>query len=286
MTPGAVSGFPLQRMRPEGPVGHLQRHARTARQRRAGRRVRARPFRLSHRALCGLARRRARRPRRLRLHRRHRRDGRPRSARASPSGSAGSAPSSTRSQRERRAAASRVPAAARPLCRPDRRGTDDRPAHPRTISRPRRRMACVKRTGMTIPVAKAAPRRQEGPDRRHRQRPLDRLGLRPRLPRARRRARDHLSQRKGEALRRAAGPGGRGADLHAARRDGAGPDRGGVRPHRARNGASSISSSTPSPSRRRTRCRAASSTCRCDGFLPPWTSRAGRSCAWRISPSR
>ena len=77
-----------------------------------------------------------------------------------------------------------------------------------------------------------APRRQEGPDRRHRQRPLDRLGLRARLPRPRRRPRDHLPQREGQAPRRAARPRGRGADLHADGRHGRRRTRGRLRPDR------------------------------------------------------
>ena len=62
------------------------------------------------------------------------------------------------------------------------------------------------------------PRRQEGPRDRHRQRELDRLRLRPGVPLVRRRARDHLSERQGAALRRAARAGARGADPDAPRR--------------------------------------------------------------------
>ena len=58
----------------------------------------------------------------------------------------------------------------------------------------------------------------QGPGRRHRQRAFDRLRLRQGVPRARRRTRDHLPQREGEALRRAARARAGRADLHAARR--------------------------------------------------------------------
>ena len=49
---------------------------------------------------------------------------------------------------------------------------------------------------------------------------LDRLRLRESVPLVRRRARAHLPERQGQALRRAARAGARGADLHAARRPG------------------------------------------------------------------
>ena len=79
---------------------------------------------------------------------------------------------------------------------------------------------------------------------------------------ARRRAGGHLSQREGEALRRAAGPEARGADLDAARR--AAPRASSRRCSSASrgNGAGSTSPCTRSPSRRRPTCRAASSTAR------------------------
>ena len=126
-----------------------------------------------------------------------------------------------------------------------------------------------------------------GPRRRYRQRALDRLGLRPRLPRARRRARRHLPEREGEALCRAAWPRrARGADLHAARlavprarsrRSSTGS---------ARNGAASTSWSTRSPSRRSDAAAAASPMRRARASSRRWTSPAGPSSAWRTSPSR
>ncbi len=58
---------------------------------------------------------------------------------------------------------------------------------------------------------------QEGAGHRHRQRPIDRLGMRQGLPRVRRRSRRSPISTRRRSLRRAAGQGGRGADLHAAR---------------------------------------------------------------------
>ena len=58
---------------------------------------------------------------------------------------------------------------------------------------------------------------QERSDRRHRQRPVDRLGLRQGVSRARGRSRRHLSERTCQEARRAAGARAGGADLHAAR---------------------------------------------------------------------
>ena len=110
-----------------------------------------------------------------------------------------------------------------------------------------------------------AARGQERPDRRHRQRAVDRLGLRRGVPRVGRGARCHLSQRQGEEIRRAAGARARGADRDAARRADASGRWRRCSSASTRTGAGSISSSTPSPSRPRTRCAGASSTCRRTG---------------------
>ena len=59
---------------------------------------------------------------------------------------------------------------------------------------------------------------KRGSDRRHRQRPVDRLGLRQGVSGFRCRACGHLSQRQGEEIRRAAGSRARGVDPDAARR--------------------------------------------------------------------
>ena len=126
----------------------------------------------------------------------------------------------------------------------------------------------------------------EGAGRRHRQRALDRLWLRARVSRARRRPRDHLPQREGEAPRRAARAPARGADLPAARRRDARPARSGVRSRSRSSGAGSTSSCIPSPGRRRTTCRAGSSPARPRASRKRWTSPATRSSAWRGSRRR
>ena len=59
----------------------------------------------------------------------------------------------------------------------------------------------------------AAAQGQEGARHRHRQRSVDRLGLRQGFPHLRRRPRRHLSERQGQAIRRASGQGGRGAQI-------------------------------------------------------------------------
>ena len=246
------------------------------------RRLRHRPLRPPLRAARRRARRRPRRPRRLRLHRRHRRERRPRSAPASPSAWPGSAPSSTRrptrpAPRASPPPASRVALLVVPTDEELMIARHTSPLRPPLITEtphdPSRRQG-------------EAARRPEGPDRRHRQRPLDRLGLRPRLPRLRRRARDHLPQRKGEAARRAAGARGRGADLHADGRDGRRPARGGLRADRGGLGRARLprpldrllDQGRPRRPRRRRAARRASRS--------RWTSRSGPSCAWPTSPSR
>ena len=63
------------------------------------------------------------------------------------------------------------------------------------------------------------------------------------------------------------------------------PDGGGVRHYRESNGASSTSASIPLRLRQKQTCRAAWSTARRKAFSSPWTCPAGRSSAWRSSPS-
>ena len=121
------------------------------------------------------------------------------------------------------------------LCRADRRRTDDRAAHAVAADEAVNRQRQTGEGVMNIPVfpeTKVALKGKQGPDRRHRQRSVDRLGLRQGVPRARRRSRRHLSEREGQEARRAAGAGAGSADLHAARRHGRRADGAGVRAHR------------------------------------------------------
>ena len=70
-----------------------------------------------------------------------------------------------------------------------------------------------------FPDTKVALKGKKGLDRRHRQRSIDRLGLREGVSCARGRSGRHLSERSGQEARRAAGAGAGSADLHAAGRD-------------------------------------------------------------------
>ena len=130
------------------------------------------------------------------------------------------------------------------LRRPDRRGADDRPPHAAA--------AAATLTGAAVqPIPETARhdrsshrqlRGPQGPGHRHRQRPVDRLGLRQGLPRPRRRARRHLPQREGASRTSSRWPSELEAPIvHAARLCARGPARGGVRAHRAATGAGSTS---------------------------------------------
>ena len=196
---------------------------------------RDRPFRLPHRPRAGLARGGARRARRDRVHRGHRRA-------------------------QRVVARARVPRRRVAGRRARRRGQRaPRPAHqhakqaasPRWVIPTNEELMIARHTrdalsrranereGSCNDRRHASPgaERPQGARRRHRQRPVHRVRLREGVPRARRRRRRHLPQREGEALRRAARAGARGADLPAARRVGAGAARGGVRCDRHAMGA-------------------------------------------------
>ena len=95
----------------------------------------------------------------------------------------------------------------RPLRHSDRRRTDDRAAHARAADGFRAANESPQ-TGdqHDDPSCQGdAARRQERPHRRHRQRSIDRLGLRQGISRAGRGTRRHLSQRQGQEIRRTAG---------------------------------------------------------------------------------
>ena len=108
----------------------------------------------------------------------------------------------------------------------DQRGTDDRAPH-RTAAG-----ALKDATGMTLRIPQPVLSGTQGARRRHRQRTLDRLGLRQGVPRTRRGCRGDLPQRQGASARRAAGARTRVDDLPAARCQRAGPARGRVRSDR------------------------------------------------------
>ena len=112
-------------------LGHLQRHARPAGQRRPARQPADRPVRLPHRPRAGLAGRGAGRAGRPRVHRRHRRERRrhPRArSAATPPGSGVELDEAANDAGGPRisTAGSRVVG----LGHPHQRGADDRPAHP------------------------------------------------------------------------------------------------------------------------------------------------------------
>src|SRR5262249_13279917 len=77
-----------------------------------------------------------------------------------------------------------------------------------------------------------AARRQARSHRRHRERAIDRVGVRQGLPGVRRRAGGDLSQRQGKEIRRTARPRARSPNPNAARRAHTRPDGSGVRTHR------------------------------------------------------
>ena len=132
MSAGAGLGPALQGVRPQGPLGRLERHARPARERRPARRLRHRPFRpplARSTPACWRPRSAASTPSSsppasARTRRR--------SAPASPSGSAGSALELDPAANEAGAARISTPdEPRRPLRHPDRRGADDRAPHAR-----------------------------------------------------------------------------------------------------------------------------------------------------------
>ncbi len=167
----------------------------------------------------------------------------------------------------------------------DRRRADDREPYAARAAR-----ACgaasSRRNEHDRPLFAGPAQGKEGAGHRHRQRSVDRLGMRQGLSRVRRRCRRHLPQRQVEALRGAAGQGDRGADLHAARPAERGPARGRFRDDREEVGQARHRACIRSPSRRRRICRAASSTARRTASCWPWSSRAGRSSGWQSWPSR
>ena len=216
----------LPRLRPQGPVGHQQRHARPAGQRRSAGAARPRLLHLPHRRepapspppwtgidgivfTAGIGEHgapvRARDLPPLRLAR----------GRARPC-----APT-RRTARCITTDASRIQV----LRHPDRRGADDRAPHPGTPA-----------GAGHDPSPEPQPRRPQGPGHRHRQRELDRLGLRQGLPQPRRRPRRHLPERQGQAACRAAGTGARRPDPDAARPARRRPARGRLRAHHRRVG--------------------------------------------------
>ena len=107
--------------------------------------------------------------------------------------------------------------------------------------------------------ADGTARREEGARLRRRQRPLDRVGHRPRVPRAGRHAR-LLVGRVADRAPRPAARGEHRLDVRGAvRRPGRRPDRGGLRALASEPTATSTSSSTPSRSRSARTSKAASS---------------------------
>ena len=175
------------------------------------------------------------------------------------------------------------------LCRPDRRGTDDRPPHPRPAAGPRgsglARMG--ERTGMTtLDRALVTLEGRRGLVTGIANDQSIAWGCAKAFRGLGRGTGRHLPQREGQAARRAPGPAARGRADGTARPASGRRARGAVRADHRASGAGSISSSTPSRSRRWTTCRAAWSTAPRRASSRPWRSPAGPSSAWPSWPSR
>ena len=246
--------------------------------RRSAREAGGRSLRLPHRPRARLARGGARRARRARLHRRHRRERARRSASASAATRPGSASSSTTPPTPRggpRISAPAQPASAWVI-----------PTNEELMIA-RHTRACSRRadghgSSAHNPVLAGKKALVVGIANDH----SIAYGCANAFRDARRRARDHLPQRQGQAVRRAARQGARRADLPAARRPAPGRARGGVRGDpeavgparhpgaldrvRAEGGPAGRAARLLGRGLRRSR----------------WTSPATRSCAWRSSPRR
>jgi hypothetical protein len=219
----AIEKLLYQPVRPARRLGHLQRHAHAAGERRAARQACDRPVRATASGASW-----ARWPRRW-------------------AGSTRSCSPAGIGENSRRDPRARLPR--RGLARRRARRAANAAGGPRISTADSRVAAWVMPTNEELMIARhtasagaigtLAPMNPEdsaaglsgapSAGGRHRQRALDRLGLRQGVPRTRRRRRRHLPEREGAAARRAAGARARGADLHAARRQRAGRARGGVR---------------------------------------------------------
>ena len=186
--------LPLQRVRPQGPLRHQQRRPRSAREPGPGAKLALDHF-VYRIALGGRdARGGHGRHRRFRVHGRHRRECASTFAKLSPSASPGSGSSSI---------PLRTPRAARCISRAGSRvacyviPTDEElmiARHTLHVLRAQGASMSQGEDGMIELSTPTAAQGQEGARHRHRQRSIDRLGLRQGFSCLRRRPRHHLSQ--------------------------------------------------------------------------------------------
>ncbi len=151
----------------------------------------------------------------------------------------------------------------------------------------RRVLASPLRRTTTMTDGHSPPRAQgtQGARRRHRERALDRMGLREGVPRAGRKLAITYVNEKTKTYVEPLREGARCADLHAARRGRARATRGGVRRGRSQMGRARH----PRPlDRIRAEGRPAGRASRLlgRGFRSRWTSPVIRLCGWRGSPCR